>query len=137
MFGKEFHQAVFPISLIQVKSCSYQYGGKSDSCEDAAPLVYAGHVHDYKQDKKNQQPCCEYKQVLALESFEFYRFTYSSVYRIFHGYRKKERKIVAATIRKIQAPNQEAAVLEVSGSPDENLLYTFTPPISPTTAPMA
>lgn len=28
--------------------------------------------------------------------------------------------MVAATIRKIQAPNQDAAVLDVSGSPDEN-----------------
>ena len=28
--------------------------------------------------------------------------------------------MVAATIRKIQAPNHEAAVLLVSGSPDEN-----------------
>ena len=37
-------------------------------------------------------------------------------------YRKKERKIVAATMRKIHAPNQEAAVLLVSGSPLENLL---------------
>lgn len=122
MFGKEFHQAVFPVSLIQVKSCSYQYGGKSHSCDNTAPLVYTGHVHGYKQDKKDQQPCCEDKQVLTLEPLKFYRFTDSSVYRIFHGYRKKERKMVAATIRKIQAPNQEAAVLEVSGSPDENLL---------------
>ena len=32
--------------------------------------------------------------------------------------RKKERRMVAATIRKIQAPNQEAAVLLVSGSPE-------------------
>jgi hypothetical protein len=32
-------------------------------------------------------------------------------------YRKKERRIVADTIRKIQAPNQLAAVLDVSGSP--------------------
>lgn len=45
--------------------------------------------------------------------------------------------MVAATIRKIHAPNHEAAVLLVSGSPDENFPYTFTPPISPTTAPMA
>jgi hypothetical protein len=29
--------------------------------------------------------------------------------------------MVAATIRKIQAPNHEAAVLDVSGSPLENL----------------
>lgn len=36
--------------------------------------------------------------------------------------------MVAATIRKIHAPNQLAAVFEVSGSPDENLEYTFTPP---------
>ena len=37
--------------------------------------------------------------------------------------------MVAATIRKMHAPNHEAAVLLVSGSPDENLPYTFTPPI--------
>lgn len=42
--------------------------------------------------------------------------------------------MVAATIKKIQAPNHEAAVLLVSGSPLENLLYTLTPPIDPTTA---
>lgn len=45
--------------------------------------------------------------------------------------------MVAATIRKMQAPNQLAAVLLVSGSPDENFEYTLTPPIKPTTAPMA
>ena len=39
--------------------------------------------------------------------------------------------MVAATIRKIHVPNQLAAVFEVSGSPDENFPYTFTPPISP------
>jgi hypothetical protein len=52
-------------------------------------------------------------------------------------YRKNDLSTVAATIRKIQAPNQLAAVLEVSGSPDENFEYTFTPPIRPTTAPIA
>ena len=44
---------------------------------------------------------------------------------------------MAATIKKIHAPNQLAAVFEVSGSPLENLLYTFTPPIKPQTAPIA
>ena len=39
--------------------------------------------------------------------------------------------MVAATIRKIHAPNHEAAVLLVSGSPEENFPYTFTPPIKP------
>ena len=39
--------------------------------------------------------------------------------------------MVPATIRKMHAPNHEAAVFEVSGSPDENLPYTLTPPIKP------
>jgi len=39
--------------------------------------------------------------------------------------------MVAATIKNIHAPNQLAAVLEVSGSPDENFPYTFTPPDKP------
>ena len=52
-------------------------------------------------------------------------------------YKKNDLKMVAATIKKIQAPNQLAATFDVSGSPDENLLYTFTPPISPQTAPTA
>ena len=52
-------------------------------------------------------------------------------------YRKKERSIVAATMRNMHAPNHDAAVLAVSGSPDENLLYVLMPPIRPTTAPMA
>lgn len=39
---------------------------------------------------------------------------------MFSLYKKNERNMVAATIRKIQAPNQLAAVFEVSGSPEEN-----------------
>lgn len=45
--------------------------------------------------------------------------------------------MVALTIRKMHAPNQLAAVLLVSGSPEENFPYTLMPPIRPTTAPMA
>lgn len=52
-------------------------------------------------------------------------------------YKKNDLKMVAATIKNMQAPNQLAATFDVSGSPDENLLYTFTPPISPQTAPTA
>ena len=40
--------------------------------------------------------------------------------------------MVALTMRKMQAPNQLAAVLLVSGSPDENLPYTLMPPMRPT-----
>jgi hypothetical protein len=45
--------------------------------------------------------------------------------------------MVAETIRKIHAPNHDAAVFDVSGSPLENLLYTLTPPMRPITAPRA
>ena len=45
--------------------------------------------------------------------------------------------MVAATIRKMQAPNQLAATLLTSGSPALNFPYTFTPPIKPTTAPVS
>lgn len=34
---------------------------------------------------------------------------------------------MAATIKKMQAPNQLAAVFDVSGSPELNFPYTFTP----------
>ena len=47
-----------------------------------------------------------------------------------------EREVEALAV-KMQAPNQLAAVLLVSGSPDENLPYTLMPPMRPTTAPMA
>ena len=60
---------------------------------------------------------------------ELHALADSLVDSIFHNYlhdrldyKKKERRIVAATIRKIHAPNHEAAVLLVSGSPEENLL---------------
>ena len=52
-------------------------------------------------------------------------------------YRKKERRTVAATMRKTQAPNQLPAVLPVSGSPLLNFEYTLMAPISPTIAPAA
>lgn len=45
--------------------------------------------------------------------------------------------MVAATIRKMQAKNQLAAVLDVSGSPLLNLPYVLIPPTRPSTAPMA
>ena len=45
--------------------------------------------------------------------------------------------ITSAPATSTQDPNQLAAVLLVSGSPDENLPYTLMPPMRPTTAPMA
>ena len=64
---------------------------------------------------------------------ELHRPTYTLVdFKFSHRLTgRKLLKIVAATMRKIHAPNQEAAVLLVSGSPLENLLYTLMPPINP------
>ena len=71
----------------------------------------------------------EQEQVLRLQAPELHALADSLVDSIFHNYlhdrldyKKKERRIVAATIRKIHAPNQLAAVFDVSGSPLENLL---------------
>ena len=62
---------------------------------------------------------------LRLEPFELHAAPDALIDRVLHGghaYRKNERSTVALTIRKMHAPNQLAAVLLVSGSPDENLL---------------
>ena len=75
-----------------------------------------------KQDEQGEQSAGEDEQVLAFQPLELRAAADSLVDRILrHNQRKNERKIVAATIKKIQAPNQLAAVLEVSGSPEENL----------------
>lgn len=60
-----------------------------------------------------------------VRAFELHAAPDALIDRVLHGghaYRKNERSTVALTIRKMHAPNQLAAVLLVSGSPDENLL---------------
>ena len=76
----------------------------------------------------------------CLQAVEFHVAADSLVDIVFHSllyYRKKERRTVAATMRKTQAPNQLPAVLPVSGSPLLNFEYTLMAPISPTIAPAA
>ena len=88
----------------------------------AHPLVRASHVHHHENHEQREQSAGEDEQVLALEALELRTAAYPFVDCVLrHGQRKNERRIVAATIRNMQAPNQEAAVLDVSGSPDENL----------------
>jgi hypothetical protein len=90
-------------------------------------LVDADHVHDDKDHEHGKQAAREDEQVLRFKPLKLDAFPNALIYIVFHNrcsiwdYRKKERRIVAATIRKIQAPNQEAAVLDVSGSPALNL----------------
>ena len=89
---------------------------------------------------RGEQTAAEDEKVLAFQSLELHVPANPLIDFQVHDpkfYKKKERRIVAATIRKMQAPNHDAAVFDVSGSPLLNFPYTFTPPINPTTAPMA
>ena len=113
---------MFTVPGVQREGLPYKEGGRCRAKADTYPLVDACHVHDDKQDEQGEQSAGEYEQVLAFQPLELRAAADSLVDRILrHNQRKNERKIVAATIKKMQAPNQLAAVLEVSGSPEENL----------------
>ena len=118
----EFHKAPFTVFRIHPESDPDQHRCGNDPETDADPLVDTCHVHDDEHHEQGEQPAREDEQVLAFQPLELRAAADSLVDRILrHNQRKNERKIVAATIKKIQAPNQLAAVLEVSGSPEENL----------------
>jgi len=118
----EFHKPPFAVLHIHAECRPDKHRSGNGTEADADPLVDARHVHDDEHHEQGEQPAREDEQVLALEPLELRTAAYPLVDRILrHDYRKNERKMVAATIRKMQAPNQLAAVLLVSGSPDENL----------------
>ena len=118
----EFHKAPFAVLRIHAEGGPDQHRGGDGPETDADPLVQACHIHDDEHHEQGKQSTCKDEQVPALESFELRAAPDSLVdMDISPCYRKNERKMVAATIRKMQAPNQLAAVFEVSGSPDENL----------------
>ena len=113
---------MFAVPGVKREGLPYEDGGRCHAEADTYPLVDACHVHDDKQDEQGEQSAGEDEQVLAFQPLELRAAADSLVDRILrHNQRKNERKIVAATIKKMQAPNQLAAVLEVSGSPEENL----------------
>ena len=111
-----------------------------DTETDTEPPVNTYHIEDDEQQENGQQAPDKKVQVLCLQAVEFHVASDSLVDIVFHSllyYRKKERRTVAATMRKTQAPNQLPAVLPVSGSPLLNFEYTLMAPISPTIAPAA
>lgn len=114
--------------------------GGEDTEADTEPPVNTYHIEDDEQQENGKQASHEKVQVLCLQAVELHAPSDPFVDIIFHNhlyYRKKERRTVAATIRNTHAPNQLPAVFPVSGSPDENLEYTFIAPINPTIAPAA
>ena len=118
----EFHQPPFAVPRVQAESHPDKHRGADGAETDAHPLAYAGHVHDDEHHEQGEQPAGEDEQVLAFQPLKLRVAPDPLVDRVLrHNHRKNERRMVAATIKNIHAPNHEAAVLEVSGSPDENL----------------
>ena len=118
----ELHQSPFTVFRVQTESRPHEHRGAGDTETDAHPLVDARHVHDGEHHEQGEQPAGEDEQILAFQPLELRAAADPLVDRVLrHNQRKNERRMVAATIRKMQAPNHEAAVLDVSGSPDENL----------------
>ena len=135
--GGTFHQTIATESAVQRERLPHHERGTRCTKAETEVLIHAAHVADDDKEERRQQSTGEEEEVLRLEPLELDRPPHAFIDLPRSHQRKKLRKIVAATIRKIHAPNHEAAVFDVSGSPEENFWYTLIPPISPTTAPMA
>ena len=125
----QFHKPVFAVPGVQAEGKPDQHRSRRNAESDTYPLIDPCHVEDDEHHEDGQQAAREDEEVLRLQAPELHALADSLVDSIFHNYlhdrldyKKKERRIVAATIRKIHAPNQLAAVFDVSGSPLENLL---------------
>ena len=121
----QLHQSVLAVPGVQREGLPYEDGRRCRTEADTYPLADADHVEDDEEDEEGEQTSTEYEEVLRLQALKLNRTADTLVDWVFSHtllyYRKNERRMVAATMRKIHAPNQLAAVLEVSGSPDENL----------------
>ena len=121
----QLHQSVLAVPGVQCEGLPYEDGRRCRTEADTYPLADADHVEDDEEDEEGEQTSTEYEEVLRLQALKLNRTADALVDGVFSHtllyYRKNERRMVAATMRKIHAPNQLAAVLEVSGSPDENL----------------
>ena len=135
--GGAFHQTIATESAVQRERLPHHERGTRCAETETEVLIHAAHVADDDKEERRQQSTGEEEEVLRLEPFELDRPPHAFIDLPRSHQRKKLLRIVAATMRKMHAPNHEAAVFDVSGSPDENFWYTLIPPISPTTAPMA
>ena len=120
----QLHQAIGTVLLVQVEHPEDQSESGEDTETDTEPPVNTNHIKDDEQQEDGKQAAYKEVQILCLQAVKLHASPDPFVDIVFHNrlyYRKKERRTVAATIRKTQAPNQEPAVFPVSGSPDENL----------------
>ena len=117
--GGTFHQAVATESAVQRERLPHHERGTRCAETETEVLIHAAHVADDNKEERRQQSTDKEEEVLRLEPFELHRLPHAFINLPRSHQRKKLRKIVA-TIRKIHAPNHEAAVFDVSGSPDES-----------------
>jgi hypothetical protein len=66
-----FHQSVFAILFVQVKSSVNQNGSGSNAETNANPLTDARHVYYREDDKYGKQPAGEQKQILTFQALKF------------------------------------------------------------------
>ena len=118
--GGTFHQAVATESAVQRERLPHYERGTRCAEAETEVLIHAAHVADDDKEECRQQSTGKEKKVLRLEPLELHRPPHAFIDLPRSHQRKKLLRIVAATIRKIHAPNHEAAVFDVSGSPDES-----------------
>ena len=118
--GGTFHQAVATESAVQRERLPHHERGTRGAEAETEVLIHAAHVADNDKEERRQQSTGEEEEVLSLQPLELHRSPHAFIDLPRSHQRKKLLRIVAATIRKIHAPNHEAAVFDVSGSPDAN-----------------
>lgn len=117
----ELHKTV--LSELGVQAESQPDKGRCRHCgeADAEPLRDTRYIHNHEQDEQGQKADDEYEQILRFQTLVLHTAPHAFVDGILGHQRKNDFRIVAATIRKMQAPNHDAAVLLVSGSPLDHL----------------
>ena len=117
--GREFHQPVRTVAAVQVEGESYESRTEHQPHRDTYRRGNAQKVHRYEEDEYPEQPPGEDEEILSAQALELDLLADAFVDAVpSYRYRKKERSTVAATIKKMQAPNHEDAVFDVSGSPE-------------------
>ena len=119
--GAELHKSVLPEPGIKPESEPDKGRGRHCGEADTEPLRDTRDIHYHEQDEQGQKADGEYEQILRFQTLVLHTAPHAFVDGISRHQRKNDFRIVAATIRKMQAPNHDAAVLLVSGSPLDHL----------------
>lgn len=117
----ELHKTVLPELGIKPESQPDKGRGRHSGKADAEPLRDTRYIHNHEQDEQGQKTDDEYEQILRFQTLVLHTAPHAFVDGILGHQRKNDLRIVAATMRKMQAPNHDAAVLLVSGSPLDHL----------------